>query len=73
MDGVLFPHSIQKLFGLLKIAEIDEWNIDLTLIQFKRDMDFWKLEKNDGWDIDWIFIQFKSYLNFWIGYIVVVA
>ena len=38
--GVLFPHSIQKLFGLLIIVEIDEWDIDFILILFKRDMDF---------------------------------
>jgi hypothetical protein len=25
--GVLFPHSIQKLFGLLIIVEIDGWGI----------------------------------------------
>jgi len=40
MDGMLFPHLVQNLFGLLILAEIDEWNIDLILIQFKRDMDF---------------------------------
>ena len=45
MDGMLFPHSIQKLFGLLIIVEIDEWDINLICIQFKRDMDFWKLKK----------------------------
>ncbi len=49
----LIPHSIQKLFGLLIIAEIDEWDIDFILIVFKRDMDFWKLKnKNDEWYID---------------------
>jgi hypothetical protein len=36
----LFPHSIQKLFGLLIIVEIDEWDIDFILNLFKRDMDF---------------------------------
>ena len=59
MDGMLFPHSIQKLFGHLIIVEIDEWDIDFILIQFKSDMDFWKLKENDGWDIDLILIQFK--------------
>ena len=42
--GVWFPHSIQKLFGLLIIVEIDEWDIVLILIQFKTDMDFKKNE-----------------------------
>jgi hypothetical protein len=36
----LFPHSIQKLFGLLIIVEIDEWDINFIPILLKRDMDF---------------------------------
>jgi hypothetical protein len=40
MDGILFSYTIQKLFGLFKIVEINEWDIDLILIQFKRDMHF---------------------------------
>ena len=49
----LFPHSIQKLFRLLIIVEIDEWDINFIPILLKRDMDFWKLKKkNDEWYID---------------------
>ena len=36
----LFPHSIQKLFTLLIIVEIDEWDINFIPILLKRDMDF---------------------------------
>ncbi len=35
-----FPHSYQKLFRLLIIVEIDEWDINFIPILFKRDMDF---------------------------------
>jgi hypothetical protein len=47
MDGMLFPHSIQKLFELLIIVEIDEWDNDFILIQFKRDIDFRKLKEEN--------------------------
>ena len=48
----LFPHSIQKLFRLLIIVEIDEWDINFIPILLKRDMDFWKLKKK-WWMVYW--------------------
>jgi hypothetical protein len=43
MDGMLFSHSIQMVFKLFLIVEIDEWDIDLILIQLKRAMNFQKM------------------------------